>query len=53
MLDAGAFGAWLSGSGPSAACFVDGNDGARIAAALPPEGRAVVLDIDDPGATIS
>jgi homoserine kinase len=53
MLDAGAFGAWLSGSGPSAAAFVDPNDGDRIAAALPPEGRALVIDIDDQGATIS
>ena len=38
MLDAGAFAAWLSGSGPSAAAFVDRDDGARIAAALPAEG---------------
>jgi homoserine kinase len=53
MLDAGAFGAWLSGSGPSAAAFVDRDDGERVAAALPPEGRAHVLDIDDAGATIS
>jgi homoserine kinase len=52
MLAAGAFGAWLSGSGPSAAAFVDRADGARVAAALPPEGRAVVLAIDDPGAVV-
>ena len=37
MLDAGAFAAWLSGSGPSAAAFVDRDDAARIAAALPSE----------------
>jgi homoserine kinase len=53
MLDAGAFAAWLSGSGPSAAAFVDGDDAARIAAALPKAGRALVLDIDDEGAVIA
>ena len=53
MLDAGAYGAWLSGSGPSAAAFAAPDDGARIAAALPREGRALVLAIDDQGATIS
>ena len=34
-LDAGAFAAWLSGSGPSAAAFVDHGDAEPIAAALP------------------
>ncbi len=53
MLDAGAFAAWLSGSGPSAAAFVDGDDAARLAAALPKVGRALVLDIDDEGAVIA
>ena len=53
MLGAGAFAAWLSGSGPSAAAFVDREDGARIAAALPAGGRTLVLEIDDQGATIS
>jgi homoserine kinase len=53
MLDAGAFGAWLSGSGPTAAAFVDPGEASRIAAALPTGGRALVLDIDDEGATIS
>src|SRR5204863_346513 len=33
MLDAGAFAAWLSGSGPSAAAFVDRDDAESIAAA--------------------
>ena len=50
-LDAGAFAAWLSGSGPSAAAFVDRGDADAIAAALPHDGRALVLDIDDEGAT--
>ena len=53
MLDAGAFAAWLSGSGPSAAAFCDPDDAIRIAAALPNEGRAVVLAIDDQGAVIT
>ncbi|HTD51364.1 MAG TPA: homoserine kinase, partial [Acidimicrobiia bacterium] len=53
MLDAGAFAAWLSGSGPSAAAFVERDDAARVAAALPKSGRAVVLDIDDEGAVIT
>ena len=53
MLDAGAFAAWLSGSGPSAAAFVDREDAESIAAALPRVGRALVLDIDDEGATIT
>jgi len=53
MFDAGAFAAWLSGSGPSAAAFVDRDDAARIADALPKTGRALVLDIDDQGAVIT
>jgi homoserine kinase len=53
MLDAGAFAAWLSGSGPSAAAFCDRDDAVRIAAALPNDGRALVLDIDDQGAVIT
>jgi homoserine kinase len=53
MLDAGAFAAWLSGSGPSAAAFVDRGDAESIAAALPKAGRALVLDIDDEGAVIT
>lgn len=53
MLGAGAFAAWLSGSGPSAAAFADRDGAAAIAAALPKTGRALVLDIDDEGAVIS
>lgn len=52
MLGAGAFAAWLSGSGPSAAAFVDPADAEAVAAALPSVGRALVLDIDDEGAVI-
>lgn len=50
-LDAGAWGAWLSGSGPSVAAFADPADARAIAAALPESGRAIVLRIDDEGAT--
>ena len=53
MLEAGAFAAWLSGSGPSAAAFVDRASAAAVAAALPTAGRALVLDIDDEGAVIT
>ena len=53
MLDAGAFAAWLSGSGPSAAAFVDRDDAESIAAALPRIGRSLVVDIDDEGAVIT
>jgi homoserine kinase len=53
MLDAGAFAAWLSGSGPSAAAFADPDDATRVAGALPGEGRVLVLDIDDQGAVIT
>ena len=51
-LDAGAYAAWLSGSGPSAAAFVDPARAADIAAALPASGRHAVLSIDDVGATV-
>ncbi len=50
-LDAGAWCAWLSGSGPSVAALADPGDAERIAAALPSPGRAIVLRIDDEGAT--
>jgi homoserine kinase len=53
MLGAGAFAAWLSGSGPSAAGFVDRDGGAAVAAALPRTGRALVLEIDDEGAVVT
>lgn len=53
MLGAGAWAAWLSGSGPSAAALADPADAAGVAAALPGGGRALVLAVDDAGATIS
>jgi len=53
MLDAGAYAAWLSGSGPSAAAFASPDDAFRIAGELPGNGRALVLDIDDQGAVIT
>jgi homoserine kinase len=52
-LDAGAYCAWLSGSGPSAAAFVDPARSAHIAAALPKGGRAIVFEIADEGAVVS
>jgi homoserine kinase len=51
-LHAGAWGAWLSGSGPSVAAFADPEVAADVARALPPSGRAHVLAIDDEGATV-
>jgi homoserine kinase len=50
---AGAWCAWLSGSGPSVAALADPARAAEIAAALPPTGRARVLALDDEGATVS
>ena len=35
------------------AAFVDQDHAARVAAALPANGRALVLDIDDEGAVIT
>lgn len=52
-LAAGAWAAWLSGSGPSAAALVDPADAARVARALPDNGRAFVVKLDEEGATIS
>ncbi len=52
-LDAGAWCAWLSGSGPSVAALADRADAQKIAAALPSPGRAVVLGIDYEGATVT
>jgi homoserine kinase len=52
-LAAGAFAAWLSGSGPSAAALVEPACAADIAAALPGGGRTRVLAIADVGATVT
>jgi homoserine kinase len=51
-LAAGAYGAWLSGSGPSAAAFVDPARASVIAAALPDDGQARVVDIAKEGTTM-
>jgi homoserine kinase len=51
-LAAGAYGAWLSGSGPTAAAFVDPARASTIAAALPDDGRARVVDIAPEGTTM-
>lgn len=53
LLDAGAWCAWLSGSGPAVAGLGAAADARRIAAALPPGGaRAEVLEIDLDGARV-
>jgi len=51
-LGAGAFAAWLSGSGPAAAAFADPARAEAVAAALPAGGRALVLPIDEHGAVV-
>jgi homoserine kinase len=51
-LEHGAWCAWLSGSGPTIAALCDPVAAERIAAALPADGRARVLQIDHAGATI-
>ena len=50
MRDAGAVAVWLSGSGPTVACFARPADAERVAAALPSDGRTRVLAIDLSGA---
>ncbi len=52
-LRAGAFAAWVSGSGPSAAAFADPARAPEIAAAMPAGGRAIVLEIAEEGATVT
>ncbi len=52
-LAAGAFAAWLSGSGPSAAALADPACAEEIAAAMPGDGRTRVLAIADVGATVT
>jgi homoserine kinase len=51
-LRAGAWAAWLSGSGPSAAALVERGRAEEIAGALPPSGRATVVEIDETGAVV-
>jgi homoserine kinase len=52
-LAAGAFAAWLSGSGPSAAALAEPACAHEIAAAIPGPGRTRVLAISEVGATLS
>ncbi len=52
MLDAGAWAAWLSGSGPTVAGWCDPADAERIASSLPTGGSPSVLAIDTRGAVI-
>ena len=51
MKEAGAVCAWLSGSGPTVACFARSGEGAALVTALPPDGQAKILAIDTDGAT--
>ena len=51
-LDAGAWAAWLSGSGPSIAVMCAMDEAILIAAALPGDGHSKVLRIDRNGAVI-
>jgi homoserine kinase len=52
FLELGAWGAWLSGSGPAVAAFVDPAIADTIAAQLPPTGHAKVLAVDMTGAVV-
>jgi homoserine kinase len=52
MRGAGAWGAWLSGSGPSVAALVDPIDAERITLELPAEGRVLSLSIDNVGTVV-
>lgn len=50
--EAGALGSWLSGSGPSIACWCRRDEAERVSRALPVTGRAMVLDIARSGAEV-
>ena len=52
-LDAGAWAAWLSGSGPTMACIVDPTRAAHVAASLPEGGTVHRLRIDESGPVAS
>ena len=52
-LAAGAWAAWLSGSGPTVAVMCAPDDADGIAAALPADGHTKLLRIDHAGATLS
>ena len=51
-VDAGAWCAWLSGSGPTIAAMVDRDSSQRIAEALPANGAKIVLSIAQRGAEL-
>lgn len=51
-LDAGAWAAWLSGSGPTVAVMCAMDEAEDMAAALPADGHTKILRIDHGGATI-
>lgn len=51
-LDAGAWAAWLSGSGPTVAVMCAVDEAEAIAEALPADGHTKILRIDHGGATI-
>jgi len=51
-LDAGALAAWLSGSGPSMACWCRPGETDGVVDALPAQGRTLVLDIDRSGTVV-
>jgi homoserine kinase len=52
MRDTGAVATWLSGSGPTVAGFVRVDDAERVATALPANGHARVLTVDQHGAIL-
>jgi homoserine kinase len=51
-LRAGAWAAWLSGSGPTAAALVERGRAETVAGALPASGRTMVVEIDENGAVV-
>jgi homoserine kinase len=51
-LEAGSWGAWLSGSGPTVAMLCESARADEVAAALPPSGHTRVLHIDHEGAIV-
>lgn len=52
-LDAGALGAWLSGSGPSVAVVVERDGAGDVVAALPPGAEVLTVAIDAEGAVVA
>ncbi len=52
-LEAGAWAAWLSGSGPTMAALCAGDHADALAAALPPDGHTKILAIDRTGVAVT